>query len=377
MPAGRWVTTQPSPAACGVTTRVRNTFLHFEDDNIDQCVGEQPGLAHAKTMPLAALRPMEDDPGTDYQTRTCRVPVPTPDTDEGLVAEDECHSFHGTDPHGECSSDSESIGPQPALCWHKTFDDFDSLAVMGDEDNTRQCAMSLVQGNWQAPANPMVLPGQVPPHVLTSSGLPMHLVLAMPGAAQQAEPPGKQAAKATKQPSSKRQSGQKATTLPATTTPEACQLNRDPDALRLRWTVDARKLRKNTHIIVSPIFHLPIGREHPMPFKLLLHPKKDAGSFRASKGVGTIRLKCEATVQESPDVSLQLRFGVNKQTWRGPVLHNFAQSGICSLLEDQQEWNFISGIEQDSQTSLIFLEVLTELEGTGPSVTRAMGEGIH
>jgi len=127
----------------------------------------------------------------------------------------------------------------------------------------------------------------------------------------------------------------------------------------LRWAVDARKLKKNERVIVSPLFDLPIKAGCAVPFRLMLFPKKEAGSFRAANGSGSILLKCEAAAQESPESTLAVRFSINRQPARGPVVHNFAQSGVCSLPEEIQEWNFLRAVDQASQSLVVRVEVTT------------------
>merc|ERR1711957_197286 len=46
-----------------------------------------------------------------------------------------------------------------------------------------------------------------------------------------------------------------------------------------------------------------------------------------------------------------------QETPRGPVLHNFAVSGMCRLPKDQEEWDFGMATDADSQNFVVHLEI--------------------
>jgi len=266
------------------------------------------------------------------------------------------------------SSETEFMGPQPDICRDTTNDGFEEGEgqpdLCFDPPQAKEKVAPAGLCPWQAPSGgapalPSLLTSMMPPpQVSHSAGQPSLMLLGMHAAAKPAPEPVKPAAKAAAVRQAGRPKAPKVHASPAPPPPPgACALAQDADALRLWWTVDARKLRKNERVIVSPLFDLPVGRGAPVPFRLMLFPSRGAGSFRASRGAGTMLLKCEATAHESPDRGLDLRFVVGRQTPRGPVRHSFAQSGVCSLPEEQQEWSFARAVDQASQTLGICLEV--------------------
>jgi len=141
----------------------------------------------------------------------------------------------------------------------------------------------------------------------------------------------------------------------------------------INWTVDAKKLRANDRLTVSPLFKLCDGNVNapPLPFKMTVTPKmvsdgKGGASFRKAKGKAIIQLKCEAPREDME--SNPIRFYLSAwsgrqedprmQAARGPVTCNFAQSGICGLPKDREIWDFPSVVDEQSQTFVISLEVL-------------------
>jgi len=139
------------------------------------------------------------------------------------------------------------------------------------------------------------------------------------------------------------------------------------------WTVDAKKLRSNDRLTVSPLFKLCDGHADapPLPFKMTVTPKvvsdgKGGASFRKAKGKSIIQLKCEAPREDME--SYPIRFYLSAWSGReedprtlperGPVTCNFAQSGICGLPKDCEIWDFPEAVDQASQTFVICLEVL-------------------
>lgn len=137
---------------------------------------------------------------------------------------------------------------------------------------------------------------------------------------------------------------------------------------RVHWTVDARKLRGNDKGAVSPPFALSFGPAAPeVTFKLMLYPKvvhdaKGGSSFKRAHGKGCVQLKCEeglpthiADVQYR--ISIATTRGVNATESRGPVAHNFSNNAVCGLPKDQEEWNFLSVVEANSQTFVVRLEL--------------------
>jgi len=140
--------------------------------------------------------------------------------------------------------------------------------------------------------------------------------------------------------------------------------------LHVRWTVDARKLRGRDKIAVSPPFELDSPRG---TFRLMLCPKavsdrKGGASFQKAKGRGFVQVKCEAALGEATAGVLSLRISVDsgrpgsaaQEPSRGPVRHDFAQSGVCC---HEEEWNFTQAVDEASQTFAVSVELLTQEAG--------------
>jgi len=139
----------------------------------------------------------------------------------------------------------------------------------------------------------------------------------------------------------------------------------------IRWTVDAKKLRGHDRVAVSPSFELSdssLGAS--LPFKMIITPKmsgvgKGGGSFRMANGQGMIQLKCEAPRDDlaSSPLTFWLSVGGGRgseafQVPRGPVQHNFAQSGMRGLPKDLDIWDFNGLLDTTSQTFVVCLTVL-------------------
>jgi len=150
---------------------------------------------------------------------------------------------------------------------------------------------------------------------------------------------------------------------------------------RTEWTVDAKKLRSNDRLTVSPLFKLSDGHVNLplLPFKMIINPRsasegKGGASFRKSKGQAIIQLKCEAPREESESypISFYLSAGSGRDedlrilAQRGPVTKNFAQSGVCGLPKALEIWDFLDVegqslnpvVDEQSQTFVVCLEVL-------------------
>jgi hypothetical protein len=136
---------------------------------------------------------------------------------------------------------------------------------------------------------------------------------------------------------------------------------------RIFWHVDARKLKGNDKQAVSPPFELSFGTEFPaVTFKMMLYPKvvndaKGGASFKKAKGKGYVQVKCEAELSdEQTKAQVKFRIGVAGQDPRGPQSHNFAQSAVCGLPKDQEEWDFTETVDKESQTFQVMLEIVPQ-----------------
>jgi len=139
--------------------------------------------------------------------------------------------------------------------------------------------------------------------------------------------------------------------------------------------VDARKLKVKDKVVVSPAFAL--SPQMPGTFRMMMHPtttsdRKGGASFRKAKGKGNVSVKCESSVEEMHhghlSVSIQVRSPQDgsveisaEEAMRGPVIHNFAYSGICSLPKDEAEWDFAKATDEDTQQFVVVLRVASSV----------------
>lgn len=127
---------------------------------------------------------------------------------------------------------------------------------------------------------------------------------------------------------------------------------------RVRWTVDARKLKGNDKTVVSPPFEIP--SKATGTFKMMINPApsklKGGATFRNSSGRGYVQLKCD-TASES---TLRIRFAIGhgEEEPRGPLEHNFAFNGVCGLPKEIAEWDFTKVVDEAAKTFVVCLELL-------------------
>jgi len=138
---------------------------------------------------------------------------------------------------------------------------------------------------------------------------------------------------------------------------------------RIRWTVDARKLKSKDTEAVSPPFELEFARV--LSFKLVIRPRvtsdaKGGASFKAARGKGVVELRCLDDVDHAvnPKVRFQISIGSpsdpRKQRHpRGPVEHDFKERSICGLPRGEDEWDFSKVVCKETKTFVVVLEVLS------------------
>merc|ERR1712156_1102654 len=107
----------------------------------------------------------------------------------------------------------------------------------------------------------------------------------------------------------------------------------DDGSTSLRWNVDAKRLRSNVKVVVSPRLDVQLHGTI-VPFKLILSPirigtGKGAGSFKASSGIGKIQLKCEDELAGSEFIlSVTLSLPGATSSPKRSLLHDFKQNGV-------------------------------------------------
>lgn len=138
---------------------------------------------------------------------------------------------------------------------------------------------------------------------------------------------------------------------------------------RIRWSVDAKKLKSTDREAVSPAFELNFSV--PVQFKMVIRPKvtcnaRGGASFKKAKGKGSVEVRCLGEIDPSVNscVTFRISLGGGKDSGsseapRGPVRHNFAEHTICGLPEGQDEWDFSKAIDESSQAFVVCLEILS------------------
>jgi hypothetical protein len=125
---------------------------------------------------------------------------------------------------------------------------------------------------------------------------------------------------------------------------------------RIRWTVDARKLKGSDKQLVSPPFNVDLGmRLGPAVFKVLL---KASGSstFKRSLGFGCVQVKCASELDDDACTKVRVIIGSEgrAQLPRGPLTHCFSSNPVFTLPE---EWNFCSAAEQQSNAMVVNIDI--------------------
>eukprot|EP00931_Biecheleriopsis_adriatica_P082710 TRINITY_DN5615_c0_g1_i2.p1 TRINITY_DN5615_c0_g1~~TRINITY_DN5615_c0_g1_i2.p1 ORF type:complete len:467 (-),score=104.30 TRINITY_DN5615_c0_g1_i2:199-1437(-) len=138
---------------------------------------------------------------------------------------------------------------------------------------------------------------------------------------------------------------------------------------RVRWTVDARKLKSTDREAVSPKFDLSFAG--PVTFNMVMRPRavgqeRGEASFRRSRGRGTIMVRCmaESDTVQKPVVTFRIGVGSSETGSRqlkprGPVRHDFSEKNMCGLPSGQDEWDFGKAVDEQTQTFVICLEILS------------------
>lgn len=132
-------------------------------------------------------------------------------------------------------------------------------------------------------------------------------------------------------------------------------------SLRVKWTVDARKLRANEKAVISPPFE--ISTVECGVFRLILSPApsrfRGGATFKNSCGKGSVQLKCETDANSQFSFRILIGDGRGRyEAARGPVHHNFAVGVVGGLPRHQQEWDFNRAVDTSTRTFVVCLEVL-------------------
>lgn len=124
------------------------------------------------------------------------------------------------------------------------------------------------------------------------------------------------------------------------------------------FTVHASKLSLKDKSIVSKPFSVLID-EVAVPFLVQItaskiEDKKGGHNFKKAKGHGKVEVNCKKPPANG--VLTSMSFVVGSQT-RGPVHHNFAESSLCGLAKEEEEWDFLSAVDQATSTVTICVKI--------------------
>merc|ERR1712232_1018481 len=134
---------------------------------------------------------------------------------------------------------------------------------------------------------------------------------------------------------------------------------------RIRWTVDARKLKSTDREAVSPNFELMEGSN--IYFKMVMKPRKTedsrgGNSFKKAKNKGTVQLRIVTGLEENVRLFVKFRLSIGnggdgrkQERPRGPVRHDFADKPLCGLPEGKDEWDFGKVVDEATQTFVVCL----------------------
>lgn len=327
----------PSPWAPGGTSaeiakfmHVKNTFLYLDDGAC--CVD----LRRSQTEPYANGGPTVPPPGETSGELSCD-PVGDPVADVGGIYRtktyddwepaDEWSWVHGRDDPAAIGAPPSDVRPDVVMALGPGSSGPDGACVPGGVPQTAFGMMWLVPvGRFDS------LPGEPPPQT--------------PTAEQPTEPPGERPERAAVL--------QRAFSVTSST-------------YRIRWTVDARKLKTMDREAFSPIFELSFAG--PVEFRLRLKPKsvhdqKGGASFKRSQGKGAVEFRCLSDVAALMNPVVTFRIGVGsgtdprrQQRTRGPVQHDFRTRPICGLLDGKDEWDFNRAVDKSTMTFVVVLEV--------------------
>uniref|UniRef100_A0A7S1L381 Uncharacterized protein n=1 Tax=Alexandrium catenella TaxID=2925 RepID=A0A7S1L381_ALECA len=124
------------------------------------------------------------------------------------------------------------------------------------------------------------------------------------------------------------------------------------------FTVPYGKLNSTDKSIVSKPFDVVMQGETVRFLVQItaskIEDKKGGHNFKKAKGHGKLEVNCKKTL--SSGVPTQIFFVVGSQT-KGPVTHNFSESSLCGLRKEEEEWDFLSAVDQATSTVTICVKM--------------------
>lgn len=308
----------------------------------------------------------------------------------------------------------DSDGPRPGLVHHSTYDNFEAqtplangtlqtLACLGPQRQVSACPgtqrqisissqigltgspqsvnyrQSLQQPALQQPVVvqmniPAGLPVGTSHSVNLPAGLPPGTTLilvptAMGSVAGPTSAGTDQSAAAPKQatpssPPSSKPSSKPTSPAGSPKTQTIRKFEGKDGALRIKYVVDARKLKANDKAIISPPFE--ISAANPGQYRVVINPSpikaRGGPTFKNSSGMGNVQLKCENPA-EGGNISFMIAINDGRpntsksEPARGPIEHSFADGAVCGLRKTQEEWDFNRVVDHSTKTFSVFIDI--------------------
>jgi len=134
--------------------------------------------------------------------------------------------------------------------------------------------------------------------------------------------------------------------------------------LQVMYVVDARKLKVNDKVIISPTFELSAA--HPGQYRIIINPSpikaRGGPTFKNTGGLGNVQLKCEDRSEGKIAFHVLINDGrpnsLRSEPPRGPVEHDFTDGSVCGLAKKIEEWDFNKVVDQHSKTFAVVLDIL-------------------
>lgn len=132
------------------------------------------------------------------------------------------------------------------------------------------------------------------------------------------------------------------------------------------FTVSKKKLQSREPTVVSSVFAVPMGDAF-VNFKVVvaakhLNNRRGGCCFRTAKGKALLQLKCEGTPPMHASrikFSFRLGSGVQSEAPRDPVVHDFSQTMVGRLPQDQEEWDLLAAMDPETEACTIYVETIS------------------
>lgn len=299
---------------------VRNTFVHFSEEIVDDCTP----VRHSKSEPIESTLPMLLRPDVRRKTALAELSSWCESATSGRepwnkspreLKRSDSRDSTSIGSFAECNSDSEDIGKiDSAVC--------------------QDCRCLGTRDAWAAPSpKPAVEPDSpeasrspaAPPQQESPARQPLQLVpllwpfpmpvMPMPTGAGCPQPP---------------------TAAQQTTASQPLALAGGETAC-VSWTVHTSQIESRNNKICSETFLVALPGSGTYPFQLILYAedrvsKGPSGGFQRSRGRGRVEVRCQAELPPGVgkvNVSVAIGTGGRALPAREPAVQDFSQQACC------------------------------------------------